>query len=236
MKKKYSLILPCYNEYKNLRLLIPLVQKCFRKSNYQMIIVDDNSEDLTIKKLKSEFKSNKNIKYILRKINPSLGLSIKEGIKKSNGSIIIVMDTDFNHSPKDLKKMINLYNQNDYDLICGSRFLKGGFSSTHFRHYCSKIFNLFVNLITGGKFSDNMSGFFIIKKSLLSKRLNKIFYGYGDFYIRLLFYMKKKKLKIQEVPVKYGPRKFGQSKTKFFKILILYSIETVKLVFKNLKI
>ena len=91
-------------------------------------------------------------------------------------------------------------------------------------------------LITGGKFSDNMSGFFIIKKSLLSKRLDKIFYGYGDFYIRLLFYMEKKKLKIHEVPVRYGPRKYGQSKTKFFKILILYSLETVKLVFKNLKI
>ena len=53
MKKKYSLILPCYNEYKNLRLLIPLIFKCFSKSNYQIIIADDNSEDLTIKKLKS---------------------------------------------------------------------------------------------------------------------------------------------------------------------------------------
>tara|TARA_B100000029_G_scaffold215849_1_gene213658 strand:+ start:2766 stop:3365 length:600 start_codon:yes stop_codon:yes gene_type:complete len=199
-----------------------------------MIIVDDNSEDLTNKKLKSKFKSNKNIKYILRKKNPSLGLSIKEGIKKSNGNVIIVMDTDFNHSPKDLKKMINLYNQNDYDLICGSRFLKGGFSTTFFRHYCSKIFNLFVNLITGGNFSDNMSGFFIIKKSHLNKSIDKIFYGYGDFYIRLLFYMQKKKLNIHEIPVRYGSRRFGQSKTKFVRILILYSFETVKLVFKNI--
>ena len=71
MKKKYSLILPCYNEYKNLRLLIPLIFKCFSKSNYQIIIVDDNSEDLTIKKIKFKFRSNKNIKYILRKKNPS---------------------------------------------------------------------------------------------------------------------------------------------------------------------
>ena len=233
MKKKYSLILPCYNEYKNLRLLIPLIFKCFSKSNYQIIIVDDNSEDLTIKKLKTKFRPNKKIKYILRKKNPSLGLSIKEGIKKSDGNVIIVMDTDFNHSPKDLKKMINLYDLNDYDLICGSRFLKGGFSTTYFRHYCSKIFNLFVNLITRGKISDNMSGFFIIKKSFLNNMLDKIFYGYGDFYIRLLFYMQKKNLKIRETPVRYAPRKFGQSKTKFVKILFLYSFETAKLIFKN---
>ena len=233
MKKKYSLILPCYNEYKNLRLLIPLIFKCFSKSKYQIIIVDDNSEDLTIKKLKSKFGSNKNIKYILRKKNPSLGLSIKEGIKKSDGNVIIVMDTDFNHSPKDLKKMINLYDLNDYDLICGSRFLKGGFSTTYFRHYCSKIFNLFVNFITRGKISDNMSGFFIIKKSFLNNMLDKIFYGYGDFYIRLLFYMQKKNLRIRETPVRYAPRKFGQSKTKFVKILFLYSFEATKLIFKN---
>ena len=233
MKKKYSLILPCYNEYKNLKLLIPLIFKCFSKSNYQIIIADDNSEDLTIKKLKYKFRSNKNIKYILRKKNPSLGLSIKEGIKKSDGNVIIVMDTDFNHSPKDLKKMINLYDLNDYDLICGSRFVKGGFSSTYFRHYCSKIFNHFVNFITRGKISDNMSGFFIIKKSFLNNMLDKIFYGYGDFYIRLLFYMQKKNLRIRETPVRYAPRKFGQSKTKFVKILFLYSFEATKLIFKN---
>ena len=234
MKTKYSLILPCYNEYENLKRLIPLIAKCFTKSKYQIIIVDDNSEDLTIKKLKSEFKSKTNIKYILRKKNSSLGLSVKEGIRKSNGNVIIVMDADFNHRPKDLKKMINLYSLNYYDLICGSRFLKGGFSTTYFRHYCSKIFNFFVNLITGGKISDNLSGFFIIKKFLLNNMLDKIFYGYGDFYIRLLFYMQKKNLRIHEVPVRYGPRRFGQSKTKFVKILILYSFETIKLVFKNL--
>ena len=233
MKKKYSLILPCYNEYKNLRLLIPLIFKCFSKSNYQIIIVDDNSEDLTIKKIKFKFRLNKNIKYILRKKTPSLGLSIKEGIKKSDGNVIIVMDADFNHSPKDLKKMINLYDLNDYDLVCGSRFLKGGFSTTYFRHYCSKIFNLFVNFITRGKIMDNFSGFFIIKKSFLNNMLDKIFYGYGDFYIRLLFYMQKKNLRIRETPVRYAPRKFGQSKTKFVKILFLYSFETAKLIFKN---
>ena len=233
MKTKYSLILPCYNEYKNLKLLIPLIFKCFSKSNYQIIIVDDNSEDLTIKKLKSKFRSNKKIKYILRKKNPSLGLSIKEGIKKSDGNVIIVMDTDFNHRPKDLKKMITLYDLNDYDLICGSRFLKGGFSTTYFRHYCSKIFNFYVNFITRGKISDNMSGFFIIKKSFLNNMLDKIFYGYGDFYIRLLFYMQKKNLRIRETPVRYAPRKFGQSKTNFVKILFLYSFEATKLIFKN---
>ena len=78
-----------------------------------------------------------------------------------------------------------------------------------------------------------MSGFFIIKKSFLNNMLNKIFYGYGDFYIRLLFYMQKKNIRIHETPVRYAPRRFGQSKTKFVKILFLYSFEAAKLIFKN---
>ena len=80
MKKKYSLILPCYNEFENLKLLIPKVIRFLPKSNYEIIVVDDNSEDQTIKRLKLIFKSKKNIRYILRKKNPSLGLSIKEGV------------------------------------------------------------------------------------------------------------------------------------------------------------
>ena len=66
MKIKYSLILPSYNEYGNLKLLLPKILKCFKGNNYQIIIVDD-SEDNTLSRLKVDFKRQKRIKYILRK-------------------------------------------------------------------------------------------------------------------------------------------------------------------------
>lgn len=230
MKIKYSLILPSYNEYGNLKLLLPKLFRCFRGNNYQIIIVDDNSEDKTIQKLKIIFKNKNKINYILRKKNRGLGLSIKEGIKNSSGKSIIVMDSDFNHRPEDLKKMISNYEKNNLDMLCGSRFLKGGSSNTFFRHFCSLVFNNFINILTKGKFSDNLSGFFIIKKKYLIKDLNKIFYGYGEFYIRLLFYMQKKNIKINEVPVKYALRKYGTSKSRLVRMLILYTVETLKLL------
>ena len=59
MKKKYSLILPCYNSMKILDFLIPEVCNSFKKLSYELIIVDDNSEDLTIFKLKKLFKKKK---------------------------------------------------------------------------------------------------------------------------------------------------------------------------------
>ena len=142
------------------------------------------------------------------------------------------MDTDFNHRPQDLKSMIKIYEKGHYDMICGSRFLKGGSSNTFFRHFCSLIFNFFVNFITGGKLSDNLSGFFIINKSILKKDLDKIFYGYGDFYIRLLYFVQKQNISICDFPVKYDLRKYGHSKSRLVKMLISYTIETIKIKMK----
>ena len=164
MQIKFSIILPCYNEYKNLKLLIPEILNIFKNKSFEILVVDDNSSDQTTNKLKKNFNKNSRIKYILRKKNRSLGLSIKDGFIASKGKVVIVMDTDFNHKPTDLKKMLHLYEINSFDMICGSRFIKGGFSSTTFRHFTSLIFNYFLNFITNGKQTDNLSGFFIIKK------------------------------------------------------------------------
>ena len=230
MQIKFSIILPCYNEYKNLKLLIPEILNIFKNKSFEILVVDDNSSDQTTNKLKKNFNKNSRIKYILRKKNRSLGLSIKDGFIASKGKVVVVMDADFNHKPTDLKKMLHLYERNSFDMICGSRFLKGGFSSTTFRHFTSLIFNHFISFIIKGKITDNLSGFFIIKKNLISKMLNKIFYGYGDYYIRLLFYLQKSKISIKEIPVKYGVRKYGVSKSRLVKMFLLYTAETLKLL------
>ena len=232
MKTKYSLVLPCFNELENLKLLLPQLLRILKNKNYEILLVDDDSSDYTIPKLKKIFKKNKKIRFIHRKEERSLGLSIKAGIKKSIGEIIIVMDTDFNHRPQDLKSMIKIYEKGYYDMICGSRFLKGGSSNTFFRHFCSLIFNFFVNFVTGGKLSDNLSGFFIINKNSLKKDLDKIFYGYGDFYIRLLYFVQKQNISICDFPVKYDLRKYGHSKSRLVKMLISYTIETIKIKMK----
>ena len=230
MTIKYSLILPCYNEYRNLKLLLPEILKNLSNNTFEIIIVDDNSEDKTISKLKDDFKNEDSIKYILRQKNRGLGESIKEGIDKSSGENIVVMDSDCNHRAEDLKLLINEFNTERFDMVCGSRFLKGGFSTTFFRHVSSLIFNIFINFITRGKLSDNMSGFFVIKKRFLKGKLDKIFYGYGEFYIRLLFFMQREGILIGEIPVKYGLRRYGYSKSKLIKMAVNYIVEAIKLL------
>ena len=69
MQIKYSLILPCYNELENLKLLIPQLLGKLKNKDFEIVIVDDNSQDQTIKNIKKKYYKNKRIKYILRKKN-----------------------------------------------------------------------------------------------------------------------------------------------------------------------
>ena len=77
-------------------------------------------------------------------------------------------------------------------MLCGSRFLKDGSSNTFFRHICSLIFNKFINLLTKGKLSDNLSGFLLLRKKFLKNDINKIFYGYGEFILGCYSICKKR--------------------------------------------
>ena len=81
MKKELSIILPTLNEYKNLKILVPELEKILveeKFDNYEIIIVDDGSIDNTVNLINSLNKTNPNIKIFSRSSEPSLPLSIWE--------------------------------------------------------------------------------------------------------------------------------------------------------------
>ena len=142
------------------------------------------------------------------------------------------MDSDFNHDPKDLLRIIDIQKKDNYDLICCSRFVNDKSEDFVLRHKLSKFYNLILKPFLNSKIKDNLSGFFLLKKKLLNElKLNKIFYGYGDYYFRLIFYLQKKTQKIYEMGIVYNDRKFGKSKTNFLKIFVKYTFQAIKLKF-----
>jgi dolichol-phosphate mannosyltransferase len=232
----YSIILPCYNEKENLPLLITKIKFYLRKKKFKIYIIDDHSNDGTEKIIKKKFKYDKRILFTARTKYPrSLGQSVGEGILMSKSDKIIVMDTDFNHNPKYLLTLINQHEQFNYSLICGSRFLNTKLNKLKSRYIISRIYNLIMKPLMRSKISDNLSGFFFIDRKIVNKNLfNKIFYGYGDYYIRLLHYMQKKNnFNIKEVSIVYDERKFGLSKTKFINVFLKYTFEIIKLNFRK---
>ena len=231
----YSIILPSYNEKENLPLLITKIKFYLNKKKFKIYIIDDHSNDGTKDIIKKKFKSDKRILFTARTKYPrSLGQSVGEGILMSQSDKIIVMDTDFNHNPKYLLTLINQHEKFNYSLVCGSRFLNTKLNKLKSRYIMSRIYNLIMRPLMRSKISDNLSGFFFIDRKIIDKRLyNKIFYGYGDYYIRLLHYIQKRnKFDIKEISIVYDERKFGLSKTKFINVFLKYTFEIIKLNFR----
>ena len=105
---KVSIILPTYNERKNILLLVNSIKKYLNNYNYEIVIIDDNSPDQTAYICKKKFLKNKNIKIIENKIRIGLAKSIFKAIKLSKNDKLVVMDTDFTHNPILIPKMLRL--------------------------------------------------------------------------------------------------------------------------------
>jgi len=233
-----SIILPTYNERDNIIPLMDSIDRTLhdKKINpYEIIVVDDNSPDGTSEEVKKYSKKNKKIRLITRKKERGLGSAIKTGIDESKGDYIVIMDTDFSHPPEFLKELINTINGSNLDVVIASRYVKGGeMNAERYKFLLSKALNCTLKIILNIKIKDLTGGYFIIKKSLLNKvNLDNIFKGYGDYFFRLFYKLKKEKYSFREIPFRYERRKYGKSKTKILEMGIKYIKTTILLRLKK---
>lgn len=223
-KLDLSIILPTYNERKNiLDLILNIKEELNGKPiTYECIVVDDDSPDGTYEAVRNRFKQEKEIKVTNRKKDPGLGQSILEGLKQAKGENIVVMDTDFNHDPKMIWQMYHLLKF--YDVVIGSRFVYSGGMEDRLRNKFSFLYNLFVRVLLGTHIQDNLSGYFATNMKILKPFLKKeIFSGYGEYFLRLLYRMTLNKTRIIEVPVYYLLRRHGVSKSYLYKMILTYT-------------
>jgi dolichol-phosphate mannosyltransferase len=232
---KASIILPTYNERDNILELIQSIQGHVEPIGleYEIVVVDDNSPDGTAAAVQDEFADDSRIRTLVR-TERGLASAIQHGILNSAGEIIVVMDTDFNHDPKMIPQMVKFLEY--YDIIIGSRFVMAGGMEDKTRYYFSFIYNLFIRILFQTQVQDNLSGFFsIYRDKLMEMDLDRIFYGYGDYFIRLLITAWRKKLAMLEVPVFYRLRLHGHSKTQAAKVFWQYTSSVIRLRLKGIK-
>lgn len=230
-----SVILPTYNERENIRCLLPEVsQSClFYRKQFEIIVVDDNSSDGTAVVVRKLMRENKKIRLVERK-ERGLGTAVKDGIKAARGDIVLVMDTDFNHSPQIIPRM--LQGVEEADVIVGSRYIPGGgMPGRRFRYFFSKTYNIMVKELLGLPSMDNLSGLLAFRKILFnSLPTEKIFIGYGDYHMRFIQSVFLQGWKIMEIPVEYGFRPNGDSKTRLVYHFIRYTQTLFSLFIKPL--
>lgn len=224
-----SIIVPTYNEAQN---IIPLLKKISKTlsllaKKFEIIVVDDNSPDKTGEIVNKYTKINPLVSVIIRTKDRGLGKSIGAGIKKASGDIIVGMDADFNHDPKVIPVLVKGLEKSD--LVVASRFIKGGGMQDKKRFIFTLLFNKFCETIGFPK-TDNTSGFYSVRKKTLDKiGIDSIYYGYGDYHLRLVYFIKKLNYSIAQVPSYYKERYSGQSKSKMIEMAIKYTKEALRL-------
>ena len=209
-KIKLSIVVPCFNEEKNIPLLKKEINFILSRNNaIEVILVDNGSNDKSNKKLKSYVITNKKIKLVTIKKNIGYGHGIISGLKKSRGKIVSWTHSDLQISMNDL---IKAYNKNYKKLISGKYIVKG---SRKNRSYLDNLFTFFMSRVVNIFFNTSLNDINAQPKIFASKFKNKILTNPPlDFSLDLYLLLKaeKYKYKIVNFPVNLKNRKFEAAK------------------------
>mmetsp|Transcript_7054 Transcript_7054/g.8936 ORF Transcript_7054/g.8936 Transcript_7054/m.8936 type:complete len:176 (+) Transcript_7054:39-566(+) len=171
---KYSVILPTYNEKRNLPILVYLLAKTFQahELDWEVIIVDDNSPDGTqiiAKELIGIF-GQEHIQLRARAGKLGLGTAYVHGLQFVTGNYVIIMDADFSHHPEAIPKFIAKQKEQDYDIVTGTRYAGDGgvFGWDLKRKLVSRGANFLAATVLRPGVSDLTGSFRLYKKTSIS--------------------------------------------------------------------
>jgi glycosyltransferase involved in cell wall biosynthesis len=222
---KLSIIIPCYNEEKTLKIIVDRVIK-FKELEKEIIIVDDCSTDkskIVIQELSDTYPE---LRGIFLTKNSGKGSALKKGFEEVSGDIVLIQDADLEYDPKDYSALIKPFKNTDADVVYGSRFMGGEYVRLHFFwHYvANKLLTFVTNVVTNLNMSDMETGYKLFKKSAIQSIdvKEKSFGIEPEITVKLA----KKKFIFYEVPISYQGRSYEEGKKITLKdaFLALYCI------------
>lgn len=237
--KKAVIILPTFNESRNIELLVTKIFYVTRKLNnwdVEVLVVDSDSPDGTAKIVRNLQRKFKKL-HLLVTPREGLGRAYVSGfnytLSKLNPSLIFEMDADLSH---DAKKIPDFFRkiEEGADFVIGSRYIKGGSIPKDWGIH-RKVFSVLGNLIIKFGFmklriSDWTSGYRAIKVWVIKDAISAIekFTGYV-FQVALIDNALKNNAKFSEIPINFVDRLHGKSKINSFQ----YIVQTLLYVFTH---
>lgn len=218
---KTIVMIPTYNERENIS---PLIQQILEiNKDIEILVVDDNSPDGTWK-IVSEISEKESRVYLLhRKKKKGRGTAGIDGLKyaiERGADYIIEMDADFSHNPKYIPEFLNTVK--DYDVVIGSRFVKGGQDKDRglIRKLVTKLAGMYVRMLLAVKIKDVSSGFRCFRREVLEKiDLDNMVSGGPSIVLELLYKITLNGFTIKEVPIVFEDRRQGKTKLDWMTLL-----------------
>lgn len=208
-----SIVIPTYNERSNIGPLVEAVGAALGDIPWEMIIVDDDSPDQTFSEVSRLARDEPRLRCLRRVGRRGLSSAVIEGALVANGSVIAVMDADFQHDESILRAMFERLVSENADIVVGSRYADGGgigeWDATRARmsDYATRM----ACMLVGNQTSDPMSGFFMVRREIFAS----VIYDLSQQGYKILLDIISSShtpLKIEEIPYVFRTRQAGESK------------------------
>jgi glycosyltransferase involved in cell wall biosynthesis len=219
-----SVVIPAYNEEKTIGNVVSDTISAMESLEmpYEILVVDDGSTDKT-RQIATRYKAT----VLSNGKNRGKGYALRKGFQHAQGHIIVTVDSDGAHNPKEIRDLINpLFN--GVDIVVGSRFLGryGKGSTSRLNLLGNFLFNITIRIFTGKFITDSQTGFRAFKKEVLQKiSLESI--GY-EIETETTVKGLKNGFVYQEKPISCQRRKYNISKLK----ILSDGVRILKTIFK----
>ncbi len=208
-----SIIIPTFNEAGNIGELLRRIAICLAGVAWEAIVVDDNSSDGTAALVRTLGHEDPRLVCLQRIGRRGLSSACIEGIGMASGRFVAIIDADLQHDEALLPAMLRTISEGSFDLVVGSRYMAGGgidswslarrslsLLATHITHRVLKV-----------GLSDPMSGFFMLRPQIVRDSSGRLS-GTGFKLLLDLVASSPAALRIAELPYRFSPRQYGQSK------------------------
>lgn len=207
-----SVVIPVFNEEDTIKLLITSIENALSKFHYELIFVDDFSSDGTLETIRSE--ANSFTSHIAFEHHKGQSSALASGIKKARGQYIATMDGDLQNDPLDIPKMLDLIQNEEWDMVIGFRQNR---QDPFLKTMPSKIANFIIRKTTQLQIRDSGCAL----KVMTSKTAKEIPL-HGELHRFMALNAHFNGARIKEVPIIHHPRIYGTSKyglERTFKVL-----------------
>lgn len=218
--KKYSIILPTYNERENLPIIFYLLHKTLSRVNnisFEVVVVDDASPDGTLQvaqQLQASY-GKEYIQIVSRAGKQGLGTAYIAGLQVAKGDRIVLMDADLSHHPSAIPNMIQVMDRDKVEIVSGTRYSRGGGVAGWDlkRKVVSKGANTLATfLLDAGGVSDLTGSFRLYERQAIEHILPKVTCTGYAFQMEIVILAKKAGYRVGEVPITFVDRIYGESK------------------------
>jgi glycosyltransferase involved in cell wall biosynthesis len=203
-----SIVIPAYNEGKRISRTLETLQEYLGSKGWvaEVIVVNDGSSDDTVAVVRSYISKWAALQLVDNGGNHGKGFSVRNGALGAQGDIVLFTDADLSAPIAEAPKLIDPIANGECDVTFGSRAVDRSLIGVHqstFRETSGRIFNLFVQTLTGLPFKDTQCGFKAFRRSAAGPVFERqTIMGFG-FDPEILYIAKKRGLRLREIPVRW---------------------------------